>query len=556
MEILSVAPNQVQSFGISPRQPNALFHGDDERSGCVGSYAQVRTGSDRPCYSSPVIRPSIALVVASVVVASCAKATPVTLPPPLPADAPSIGHLIPLPRTVEPAAGPGFTVTADTMVVVPPGDDRAMWVATYLAEVIGLAAAPRPPRVEVASGPVPRGSIALELGGASITGAEAYELTSGADGITIRANQPAGLFYGVQTLRQLLPAFVEYTAVRPDTPRPVVARRGRIVDEPRFAWRGAMLDVARHFLPVDDVKRYIDLMALYKLNRLHLHLADDQGWRIEIKSWPNLAAHGGSTEVGGGAGGFYTQEQYADIVALRGRALHHRRARDRHAGPHQRGARVLCRAELRRRRARRSTRASRSASARSAWKKDITYTFIDDVVREIAAITPAPWFHIGGDEVKTLTPAQYARFVERVQAIVQSHGKQMIGWDESRAGRLLPTPIVQHWRPKASPEARGEGAQRDHVDRRAGVPRHEVPPGHAHRPHLGRIRRRADGLRLGPGHDRAFDSRISAAGRRGAALVGNGGDDGRRGVPGVPEACLHCRGRVVPRRHAQLERVQ
>ena len=89
---------------------------------------------------------------------------------------------------------------------------------------------------------------------------------------------------------------------------------GTISDYPDYAYRGAMLDVARHFFSVDDVKRFIDLIAYYKMNALHLHLSDDQGWRIEIKSWPNLAIHGGSTEVGGGEGGYYTQEQYADIV--------------------------------------------------------------------------------------------------------------------------------------------------------------------------------------------------------------------------------------------------
>ena len=107
----------------------------------------------------------------------------------------------------------------------------------------------------------------------------------------------------MQSFRQLLPAFVEHAAVRADKARPVVAAPGRIVDAPRFAWRGAMLDVARHFMPVPVVQRYIDLMALYKLNRLHLHLSDDQGWRIEIASWPNLTVHGGSTEVGGGPAG-------------------------------------------------------------------------------------------------------------------------------------------------------------------------------------------------------------------------------------------------------------
>ncbi len=102
---------------------------------------------------------------------------------------------------------------------------------------------------------------------------------------------------------------------------------GRIVDYPRFAYRGAMLDVARHFFAPDEVKRYIDQIALYKINTLHLHLADDQGWRIEIKSWPRLTTYGGSTEVGGGPGGYYTQDQYRDLVALRGVARHHGRAR-------------------------------------------------------------------------------------------------------------------------------------------------------------------------------------------------------------------------------------
>ena len=98
-------------------------------------------------------------------------------------------------------------------------------------------------------------------------------------------------------------------------PRPVTIPALHIRDAPRYPWRGAMLDVARHFFTTDEVKRYIDLIALYKVNRLHLHLADDQGWRIEIRSWPNLTQHGGRGEVGGGAGGSYSQAEYADLVA-------------------------------------------------------------------------------------------------------------------------------------------------------------------------------------------------------------------------------------------------
>ena len=379
----------------------------------------------------------------------------------------SIHHVIPLPRTTEPAAGAGFTIAADTVIVVStrvtpsdtPGNDRGIWIANYLADVIGLAAAPHPPNVEIAGTAVPPGAISLELGDASISGAEAYDLTVTPGRVTIRANQPAGLFYGVQSFRQLLPAFIEYQAVRPDKSRPVVAAAGHIADEPRFAWRGAMLDVSRHFLSVDDVKRYVDLMSLYKLNRLHLHLADDQGWRIEIRSWPELAKRGGRAQVGGGAGGFYTQEQYADLVKY---------AAERFVTivpeidmPGHTNAALASYAELNCDGvAREPYTGTEVGFSALCVDKAITYTFIDDVVREIAAITPGAWFHVGGDEVKTLAPDQYIRFVERVQAIVLSHGKQMVGWDEIAPAALLPTTVVQHWRPNTTPaEAVTRGAR-------------------------------------------------------------------------------------------------
>src|SRR5262249_7831416 len=123
---------------------------------------------------------------------------------------------------------------------------------------------------------------------------------------------PAGVFYGVQTLRQLLPWSIEYRGPRPFD---VFVPSAQITDTPRFGWRGAFLDVSRHFFSVDEVKRYIDLIAMYKFNRLHLHLSDDQGWRIQIDSWPNLTTHGGSTEGKGGPGGFYTKAQYAELLA-------------------------------------------------------------------------------------------------------------------------------------------------------------------------------------------------------------------------------------------------
>ena len=126
-------------------------------------------------------------------------------------------------------------------------------------------------------------------------GDEGYELKITKKGIKLAANNPAGLFRGIQTIRQLLPAKIEMTSKQTG---PWKIATGTITDYPVYSYRGAMLDVSRHFFGVEDVKRLIDFLACYKMNVLHLHLSDDQGWRIEIKSWPNLATHGGSTQVG------------------------------------------------------------------------------------------------------------------------------------------------------------------------------------------------------------------------------------------------------------------
>jgi hexosaminidase len=360
--------------------------------------------------------------------------------------------IVPTPVSVETTGGGAFRVTPGMAIVVPPGNEQAARVARYLSALIGLAAGPEPPAV-IPDGPsTPVGGIHLALSRIEAAGDEGYELAVTPDRVTITANSAAGLFYGVQTFRQRLPPFIDYEAVRADADRLVEAPGIRVSDRPRFAWRGAMLDVARHFFPVEDVKRYIDLIALYKLNRLHLHLADDQGWRIEITSRPNLVARGSLTQVGGGPGGFYTQAQYADIVAY---------AADRFITivpeidmPGHTNAALVSYAEL-----------SCDGMARQPYTgidvgfssvcvdKPATYAFIDDVVREIAAITPGAYVHVGGDEVKTLEPAQYVRFIERVQQIVQTHGKQMIGWDEVAPARLLPTTLVQHWRPEGSSAA-------------------------------------------------------------------------------------------------------
>jgi len=360
--------------------------------------------------------------------------------------------VVPNPDAIDVRLGdPPFTITETTTIQVV-DDERVAAIGRYLSEWIGLAASKSPPPVEVArSGSSRAGRIVLSLGGSSSSD-EGYELSIAADGVAIVARSPAGLFYGVQTFRHLLPPFVEFGGVRPDRSRPVIAPATHVVDAPRFAWRGAMLDVARHFFTVDEVKRYLDLLALYKLNRLHLHLADDQGWRIDIGSWPNLARRGGSTQVGGGRGGYYTREQYVDLVGYA--AARFITIVPEIDMPGHTNAALASYAEL-----------NCDGKARDLYTdtdvgfsalcvtSDVTYRFIDDVVGEIAAMTPGPYVHIGGDEVKTMSPEAYATFVGRVQSIVAAHGKQMIGWDEIAAASLAPSTIVQHWRPGASPAA-------------------------------------------------------------------------------------------------------
>jgi hexosaminidase len=325
--------------------------------------------------------------------------------------------VVPKPVAATPGTG-AFVVRDSTTVSVTPSMPETRRIAMTLAGVLG---------VKVGSAPAP---IALELGGPARLGDEGYELTVAPSGVRLVAHAPAGLFYGVQTIRQLLGG------------RRIPAVRIR--DRPRFGWRGAMLDVARHFRPVRDVKRFVDLMALYKLNRLHLHLSDDQGWRIAISSWPRLATHGGSTQVGGGKGGWYTARQYSDLV--RYAAARHvevvpevdmpghvhaalssypKLACDGKATPLYTGIEVgfstLC------------------------VDKPLTYDFVSDVVGELARLTPGPFIHIGGDEATATKPADYVKFVRRVEEIVRSYGKRMIGWEEIGRVKLHRSTVVQHW---------------------------------------------------------------------------------------------------------------
>jgi hexosaminidase len=337
--------------------------------------------------------------------------------------------------------GAPFALSAGARLVVDGGAD-----AEQIAQALGAVLRPSTgfPLAVSAGPPAGTGNVHLTLAGDRTTlGDEGYELVVTSDSVRIAAAAPAGLFHGVQTLRQLLPADVESQVILRRRAWSIPALSVR--DVPRFAWRGTMLDVARHFFTVHEVKELVDVLALYKMNVLHLHLSDDQGWRIEIRSRPKLTQIGGATQVGGGPGGYYTQEEYADIV---------RYARDRYVTvvpeidmPGHSNAALSAYPEL-------------SCGARPpglyagtdvGWStlcvdREETYALIDDVVREIAGLTPGAYFHVGGDEVEALTEAQYVAFVGRVQGIVERYGKRMIGWEEITKAPLHPTTIAQQWR--------------------------------------------------------------------------------------------------------------
>jgi hexosaminidase len=242
-------------------------------------------------------------LVALLLVGAVGTAVPALAAPETP-----LQHIVPAPVTVTPRPGVTFTLGADAKIYTHPGSAQARQVGEFLAGVLRPSTGYRLPVVPGASGRL----ISLLLVGADErVGAEGYQLDVTQRGVVIRARTAAGLFAGVQTFRQILPAKVEAKSRQRG---PWTAPGGRVLDYPRYAHRGAMLDVARHFFSVDEVKRYVDQIALYKVNRLHLHLSDDQGWRVAISKWPRLATWGGSTEVGGGRGGYYTQRQYPDIV--------------------------------------------------------------------------------------------------------------------------------------------------------------------------------------------------------------------------------------------------
>jgi hexosaminidase len=322
-------------------------------------------------------------------------------------------------------------------------------------------------------------------------GSEGYRLSVKPSGVTITANAPAGLFYGVQTLLQLFPKEIESTTAVSGVAWQVPGVE--VTDYPRFGWRGLMFDVSRHFFTKDEVKRYIDDMVRYKFNLLHLHLTDDEGWRIEIKSLPNLTKVGAwnvkkvgyfGTFPNPGPneprdyGGFYTQDDIRELVQY---------AKDRFVNilpeidvPGHSLATVVAYPELS------CTPGVEKYSVRSGevimdWSRgappialvdntlcpanEKVYQFLDKVVTEVAQLFPFEYIHMGGDEaphnywqktpaikalmqrekLKTMEQVQ-SYFTKRLEKIVQAKGKKFIGWDEILEGGVTPTTAIMSWR--------------------------------------------------------------------------------------------------------------
>ena len=385
-------------------------------------------------------------------------------------DAPA---LIPLPQKMECREG-AFQLRAKTAICA---DPAAQETGSYLAERLNKGTG-YSLKVVTSGKPLPaKGVIILNTEGAKPElGAEGYELSATAKGVVVRASKSAVLFYGVQSLLQLMPP--EIFAAKPvagvDWKIPCV----QIEDQPRFKWRGLLLDVARHFFTKEEVQQLLDLMASQKLNTLQMHLTDDQGWRIEIKKYPQLTEIGAwrkeagfgldpkaSTTYGpnGKYGGYYTQEDMREMVAY---------ARERHIS-------IVPEIEM----------PGHACAALSAFPelsctggpytpnvhggvfagvycagKEETFEFLQNVLAEVSQLFPGTYIHIGGDEVPKKNWKNCARcqarikqeglkderelqsyFIRRIEKAVNDQGRTLIGWSEIREGGLAQNAVVMDW---------------------------------------------------------------------------------------------------------------
>ncbi len=394
------------------------------------------------------------------------------------------GKLVPLPVSLKSGTG-SFLVNSKTTIHIQSSDSSVNRVGNYLSHKLKATGFSVPVTKTLSRA---ANNINLSIINDASLGGEGYKLNVSASGITISANKPAGLFYGMQTLIQLMPAEIENKNVVKNVTWKIPACS--ITDYPRFVWRGLMFDVSRHFFTKDEVKKYIDEMVTYKYNLLHLHLTDDEGWRIEIKGLPRL------TEVGAwnvkrvgyfgtftsptadeprNYGGFYTQDDIKEIVQY---------AKDRFVNilpeidvPGHSLAAITAYPELSCSGAAGKPEVSSGQEIKD-WSthtalvddnlcpaNENVYEFLDKVLTQIAQLFPFEYIHMGGDEtfktfweksdaVKALMQKEGLKnmeevqsyFSKRVESIVESKGKKFMGWDEILEGGLAPSAAVMSWR--------------------------------------------------------------------------------------------------------------
>jgi len=374
--------------------------------------------------------------------------------------------LIPWPVHLEVTAG-AFVIGPDTKVYVQSDDIDARWIGDYLSRLLSHAVG-APVRREISRGSPQRSAILLSLDMNETLGRERYELTLAPWTIRINAANASGLFDGVQTLRQMLPPEAESEA---GGKAPIQIPCLRIQDQPRYSWRGLMLDCSRTFLPLAYLRNTLDRMALYKLNVLHLHLTDDQGWRLEIKKYPELTTVGAHFSARfGGAGGFYTQQEMRDLIAY----------------ARQRNITIVPEIEM----------PGHSTEVLAAYPElacllpvrqtfevipfwegrlelsqplcagnDKVFAMYRDILGEVMDLFPSEFIHVGGDEVPKDAWKQCPRcqarikaeglkdenelqsyFMRRIQKIIAGRGRRMIGWDEILEGGLAAGASVMSWR--------------------------------------------------------------------------------------------------------------
>jgi hexosaminidase len=376
--------------------------------------------------------------------------------------------IIPLPVNMQVSDGQ-FILTPETKIICPAGNDEIRKIADYLNQLVKKSTGFQ---LIISDSEKPgKNFISLQTGSLPETGTEGYIIKSNRKGILISADQPNGLFYGAITLWQLL----KVNSNGNSAVMPLV----QITDMPRFQWRGAHLDVGRHFFDTDFIKKYIDIIALHKINVFHWHLTDDQGWRIEIKKYPLLTEVGAwrdETVIGhpwAGKepikydgikhGGFYTQDEIKEIIDY---------AADRYITivpeiemPGHAMAAIASYPEL--------GCTGEKVKVRTTWGispyiynvDESTFRFLEDVLTEVIDLFPSGYIHIGGDEaikdqwkgskkiqqqIKDLGLKDerelQSYFIKRMEEFINSKGRKLIGWDEILEGGLAPNATVMSWR--------------------------------------------------------------------------------------------------------------